>query len=360
MPEAFAVALRVLRQFKHDPRTIFMMIVGPILALAILNAIFGAPDYEPLILTVRVDQELRDALTDADARVEYSNVPSGLERLRKQNADAVLVSEDESLTVYVEGSDPAKTALVKRSVAEAQLDALAETGAKIGNLRLPGGLEAEDIAPPEPEIIYVHGNDDMKGFDFYGPVFIGTFVFFFVFITAGISFVRERTGGTLERVMATPVKRWSVVLGYMMGFGAFALLQTIVVAAASIYWVGFPNFGLFPLVLLVAVSMALVSMTLGILVSEFAQSELQVMQLMQIIVVPQILLSGMFDLSQTPMWMQALGRAFPLSYGADAMRAVMLRNASLADVAPDLAVLWAFILGLFVLNVVALKKYRRI
>ncbi len=140
----------------------------------------------------------------------------------------------------------------------------------------------------------------MNVFDFYGPVFIGVFVFFFVFITAGISFVRERTGGTLERVMATPIRRWELVLGYVQGFGAFSLSQTFIVAWASIYWVGFTNLGSFWLVLLIAESMALVSLALGILVSAYASTELQVIQLLQIIVIPQIILSGMFDLSQTP------------------------------------------------------------
>jgi ABC-2 type transport system permease protein len=214
--------------------------------------------------------------------------------------------------------------------------------------------------PAEPELVYVHGSEDMQTFDFYGPVFIGVFVFFFVFITAGISFVRERTGGTLERVMATPLRRWEVVLGYILGYLLFAAAQTVIVAWASIYWVGFPNLGEFWLVVLVAVSMAIASLTLGVLVSEFANTELQVMQLMQIVVIPQILLSGMFDLSQTPQWMQALSRAFPLTYGADAMRDVMLRGAGFGGVVADLGVLWAFIAGFFVLNVLALKKYRRI
>jgi len=222
-------------------------------------------------------------------------------------------------------------------------------------------LDMSGFEPPSaPDVTYVHGSEDMEGFDFYGPVFIGIFVFFFVFITSGISFVRERTGGTLERVMATPIRRWQIVLGYILGFGVFSLVQTLIVALAAVYWVGFTNTGSFLLVLVVAESMALVSLTLGILVSEYASTELQVIQLLQIIVIPQILLSGAFDLSQTPRWMQVLSKCFPVTYGADAMRDVMLRGRGIDGIAGDLAVLWAFALLFFVLNIVALRKYRRI
>jgi ABC-2 type transport system permease protein len=275
----------------------------------------------------------------------------------------------EDLVLYVEGSDPSRTGAVVRTVAAAQREVASDVDLDLEPLELPSGMRIDPsvfidpslLEPPaEPELVYVHGSEDMQTFDFYGPVFIGVFVFFFVFITAGISFVRERTGGTLERVMATPLRRWEVVLGYILGYLLFAAVQTVIVAWASIYWVGFPNLGHFWLVVMVAVSMAIASLTLGVLVSEFANTELQVMQLMQIVVIPQILLSGMFDLSQTPGWMQALSRAFPLTYGADAMRDVMLRGAGFLDVAADLGVLWAFIAGFFVLNVLALKKYRQI
>ena len=369
MRSALAVTLRILRQFKHDPRTVFMMIVAPVLALFILNTIFGAPDYEPLVLTEAMPGDFVAALEAADARTESARQDDALERLAAGEADGFVMLDDETLRVWVEGSDPAKTGAVLRAVTRAQSEALVSLELDLKPITLPGGYEIDpwqyidlpSFKPPaEPEVTYVHGSEDMRVFDYYGPVFIGEFIFFFVFITSGISFVRERTGGTLERVMATPIHRWELVLGYVQGFGVFSLIQTFIVAWASIYFVGFPNLGSFWLVLLVAESMALVSLSLGILVSEYATTELQVMQLMQIIVIPQILLSGMFDLTQTPVWMQVLSRLFPITYGADAMRAVMLRGEGLAEMGPDLLVLWGFFVVLFAANIAALRKYRRI
>lgn len=369
MHNALAVTVRILRQFKHDPRTLFMMIVAPILALFLLNIIFGSPEYEPLILTGDVPGDFVEALEDAGARTKSAEYDDALARLGEADADGYVTLEDDSLRVWVEGSDPAKTGLVVRAVNQAQMKTLVSLELDLKPIELPGGLtfditdyiDLPDFKAPEaPEVTYVHGEADMGVFDYYGPVFIGVFIFFFVFVTSGISFLRERTGGTLERLMAMPIRRWELVLGYAQGFGLFTLAQSTIVVLASIYGVGFPNFGSIWLVLLIALSMALVSLLLGILVSEFATTELQMMQLLQIIVIPQILLSGMLDLSQTPGWMQFLSRLFPVTYGADAMRAVMLRSEGIGGVWLDLVVLWAFIVVLFGANVVALKKYRRI
>ncbi len=369
MRSAIAVTVRILRQFKHDPRTIFMMIIAPVLALFLLDVIFGSPDYEPLVLHDGVSAELAAALVDAGASIEEATEAHALAALEDAEADAFLAERDGTVRVWVEGSDASKTGAVLRAIAQARRETVATPEIELPVIALPDGttidlsehVELPSFAPPaEPEVTYVHGAADFRGFDYYGPVFIGVFVFFYVFITSGISFVRERTGGTLERLMATPIRRRELVLGYVQGFGLFSLIQTFIVAWASIYWVGFPNLGPFWLVLVVAESLALISLLLGIFVSEFANGELQVMQLMQIIVIPQILLSGMFDLSQTPAWMQALSRVFPLTYGADAMRAVMLRGADFSSVAGDLAVLWAFAAVLYAANVLALRKYRAI
>lgn len=367
MLRAIAVAVRILRQFRHDPRTVFMMVIAPIIALALLNTIFGAPEYKPLVLVVDVTNDFRLELEKTGARVFRTSYPAGLRALHNVQADAMVVGGGKRLNLYLEGSDPSKAGVAIRDVVIAQARAVSDAQDRSGSvLVLPGGgvldlksmRDATERQLRYPNLYYVHGSRKARAFDYYGPVFIGVFVFFFVFITSGISFVRERTYGTLERLMATPVRRWQIVLGYTLGFGLFAVLQTTIVAWASIYWVGFPNYGQFWLVLLVAVSMALVSLTLGILVSEFADTELQVVQLMQIVVVPQILLSGMFDLSGTPVWMQTLSSLFPVSYGADAMRAVMLRGATLPEVLPDLVVLWGFLVAFFAADILALKKYR--
>ena len=208
------------------------------------------------------------------------------------------------------------------------------------------------------EVSYLHGSGDWSGFDFFGPVFIGIFIFTFVFITSGMSLITERTGGTMERLLATPIKPWQLVLGFCLGFGLISLVQASIVLWACITLVGFPNEGSLITVICVTFSMALVSLTLGLLVSGLARTPLQVIQFMLLLVIPQVLLSGIFDLSQTPGWMQFLSKCFPITYGAEALRAIMLRGASLLDVGSNLAILWAFIVAFFLLATLSFAKRR--
>lgn len=254
--------------------------------------------------------------------------------------------------------------------AKAQLPAemqalLADTDSDGGGAdALAEALDGFDLDPSsylpvqDVETAYLHGNEDGKMFDFYGPVFIGIFVFVFVFLTSGMSLVNERGAGTMTRFLATPVKPVQILGGYTLGFGLLALVQAAVILFIALTFIGFPNEGPVWLVALLVVSMALASVTLGLLVSGLAKSGFQVIQLMLLFVVPQILLSGLFDLSSAPEWMQVLGQCFPITYGVDALRAVMLRGADFASVGIDLAVIWGFIALFFALAALKFRKKR--
>ena len=221
------------------------------------------------------------------------------------------------------------------------------------------GFDMSDYLPvTSVEVSYLHGNDEWKMFDFYGPVFIGIFLFVFVFITSGMSLVNERSAGTMTRFLATPVKPAEVLGGYTIGFGTLALVQSALIVAIALTLIGFPCEGSVALVVLTAVSLALVSVTLGLLVSGLASSAFQVIQLMLLFVVPQILLSGLFDLSSAPGWLQAISSCLPLTYGVDALRAIMLRGAGLAQVGFDLVVVWGFVIVFFVLAAIGFRKKR--
>ena len=220
-------------------------------------------------------------------------------------------------------------------------------------------LEISDYLPvSEVEVTYLHGSDDWKMFDFYGPVFIGIFLFVFVFLTSGMSLVNERSAGTMERFLATPVRPPQVLGGYLVGFGLLAALQSTVVLWFALNVIGFPNEGSIVLIVAVVVLLALASVSLGLLVSGLASSAFQVIQLMLVFVVPQVLLSGLFDLSSAPQWLQVLGRCFPVTYGVDALRSIMLRGASLETIWPDLAIVAGFVALFFVLASIGFRKKR--
>lgn len=206
------------------------------------------------------------------------------------------------------------------------------------------------------ETTYLHGSDEWEMFDFYGPIFIGIFIFAFTFITSGMSLVNEKSRGTMARFLATPVKSWQILGGYSLGFGLFSLVQAAVILVAALKFIGFPNEGSVALVICIAVSLAIASVTMGLLVSGLAENAFQVVQLMLMFVVPQILLSGLFDLSSAPGWLQAISQCLPLTYGVDAMKEVMLRGTGIQGIGMDLAIVWGFIAVFFILAALGFRK----
>jgi len=206
---------------------------------------------------------------------------------------------------------------------------------------------------------YLNGSDDMGAFDAAAPYLMGFFVFFFVFIIAGIAFLRERISGTLERVLATPIRRYEIVAGYFLGFGAFAFVQTLLIQFFMLYVLGIQIKGSLPLICAVNLLLATGSLSLGTFLSAFARNEMQMFQFIPVVIVPQAVFCGLFSLRDAPGWVQALSKLFPLTYGARALNDVAARGMGFPDIAPDMAVLAGFTLLFLVLNTLVLKKYRR-
>ena len=191
----------------------------------------------------------------------------------------------------------------------------------------------------KPDITYLYGYEDMTAFDNFGPILIGFFVFFFVFLIAGVAFLKERTTGTLERILATPLRRWEIVIGYLLGFGVFTIIQSALIAWFSINILNIMMVGSFSLVLLITILTAMVALTIGTFISAFANNELQMIQFIPIVVVPQVFFSGLFDLSTMPPWLQSFGHFMPLWYSADALRNIMIRGKGWNDILFDVLIL---------------------
>jgi len=341
MRNTFAQAKRIWQQFSHDPRTVVMFIVAPILVLWLFSAMLSAPAGDPVIAAVNLPDPVVTALEDV-ATVRILPQAEADAQLAANDIDAIVSLSGKTLSVKVEGSNASATGRTLNAIQTA-LKSMAAT---------------QQTNLPTLEVSYLHGSADWTSFDFFGPVFIGIFIFVFVFITAGMSLVTERTGGTMERLLVSPIKPWQLVAGYCLGFGAVTVVQSGIVLWACISLIGFPNAGNIGYVILITFSMAMVSMTLGLLVSALARTAFQVIQLMILLVVPQILLSGIFDLTNAPMWMRILNRCFPISHGADALRGVMLRGDGLSAIAGNLGILWAFAIAFFILATMSFSSRR--
>ena len=341
MRNTLAQAKRIWQQFSHDPRTVVMFIVAPILVLWLFDAMLSASPGEPRLGVVDLPETIVTALDEVAEVSELSWVEAETQ-LADRAIDAIVSLDQATLKVKVEGTNSSTTA---RTLAAIQSG-------------LKGMAASEQTNLPGVEVVYLHGSEAWTGFDYLGPVFIGIFIFVFVFITAGMSLVTERTGGTMERLLVSPIKAWQLVAGYCLGFGVVTIVQAGIVLWASIALIGFPNQGNIALVILTTFSMAMVSMTLGLLVSALARTAFQVIQLMILLVVPQVLLSGIFDLANAPGWMKVLSVCFPISHGATALRDIMLRGEGFAAIGANLGVLWAFIVGFFILACVSFSVRR--
>ncbi|KYD31660.1 hypothetical protein B4110_0974 [Parageobacillus toebii] len=118
--------------------------------------------------------------------------------------------------------------------------------------------------------------------------------------------------------------------------------------------------GSFLYVLLITFLLAMTALTLGTLLSAFANNELQMMQFIPLVVIPQIFFSGLFNLDTMAEWLRSLSVVMPLTYGADALREIMVRGSGWNEIAKDVYVLLGFAVLFMLLNVVALKKYRKL
>jgi ABC-2 type transport system permease protein len=144
----------------------------------------------------------------------------------------------------------------------------------------------------------------------------------------------------------------------MLGFGFFAALETLVIQLFMIWVLGIPALAPFGEILVVNLALCLVALSLGCFVSAFARNEFQVMQFIPIVIVPQVLFAGILDLRQSPLWVRLLSRVFPLTYGGDALREMMLRGKSLFAVWPDLAAVLGFAAVFVALNALSIRRAR--
>jgi ABC-2 type transport system permease protein len=204
---------------------------------------------------------------------------------------------------------------------------------------------ASGTAMPVIDHTTIYGTPTDDPVTTFAPAIVAFFAYFFVYILTGVSFLRERTGGTLERLMATPVTRGEVVLGYTLGFGLFATIQVAVLMLWALGSLHVGALGPLPafsiglgiaangspiLAFVVVVLLAVGAVSLGIFLSTFARTELQIIQFIPIVLAPQFLLSGvLFPVSSLPSILRPLVAIMPLNYAVDGLRQVFIRGADL-------------------------------
>jgi len=178
---------------------------------------------------------------------------------------------------------------------------------------------------------------------YIAPAVLAVMALFFGFILTGVSFLRERSQGTLERLLASPVSRWDLALGYLLGFLLFAIMQSVIVLLFTIYALDIQYKGELWQIFVMQVIITVGAVNLGIFVSAYASNEFQVVQFIPLFILPQVFLSGvLWPVEQMASYLQWLSKVMPLTYAIRGLRDIMLAGKSLTDIGLELGVLLAF------------------
>lgn len=367
-----AMVCRIIRQFFRDKRTLALLLIAPMLVLTLLSFVFNDNDAK---LNIGVEsKEIEEIIASMKDENDISIMTKSEAKLKieKKELDAYISGNESNLNVLVNNHDNSVIAQINKNIQEAVGDYMSDKAENIKmeiedlktspmiklNEKLSNKIGNFQVVSPDINIENFYGNDDMSTIDYIGPLLIGLFIFFFVFLISGVSFLRERTTGTLERLLATPIKRYEIVFGYLIGFGIFTILQSTIISIFSIYILNIYNVGSLPLIVLISTIIAICSLSFGMFVSSYANNELQVMQFIPIVIVPQVFFCGLFNIRTMAKPLQILSKCMPLTYASNALRNVMTCGASLRDISLDLIVLIGFTLVFTILNILTLKKHR--
>jgi ABC-2 type transport system permease protein len=343
-----AIIGRVVLEIRRDRPSLALLFIAPIVVTGLLTFILrdsSAPQVRVALASeasgpaALVGNRLAQTLEDAGMTVApAASADAARGAVRDGSATIAILlpanlaaTPDATITLVTMGLDPSADAAQVQAVTAAIVGGLASTLGAV----LPTVTRETVYGTPS--------SDPMAPF---APAIVAFFLYFFVYLLTGVSFLRERTGGTLERLMATPVTRGEVVAGYALGFGLFAMAQVAVLLLWALGSVEVPAIGPLPafsvglgievagsplLAFLIVLLLALGAVSLGIFLSTFARTELQVIQFIPVVLVPQFLLSGvLFPVDSLPALLQPLVYLMPLGYAVDALREVFIRGADLS------------------------------
>ena len=354
-----ALFRRVVSEIRRDRPSLALLFIAPIVITGLVTFILResqAPQVTAVVVNLAGPRGLAvgNAL-EAALRTDGATVSD----VADEAAARAAIGDKAASVGIVIGTDAATGSSLTITAITNGLDPSGEASqvSAVGRAVVAAASSASGTAVPVVRHATVYGTPTNDPITTFAPAIVGFFAYFFVYILTGVSFLRERTGGTLERLMATPVTRGEVVLGYTLGFGLFATIQVAVLLLWALGSLHVPALGPLPafsiglgvaasgspmLAFLVVVLLAVGAVSLGIFLSTFARTELQIIQFIPIVLAPQFLLSGvLFPVSSLPSILQPLVAIMPLNYAVDGLRQVFIRGADLGVPALqlDLAVL---------------------
>jgi ABC-2 type transport system permease protein len=375
----FMVSKKLFWSLKHDRRSMALIIIAPVMAMFIFGLAFSGEVEDVDVIIVNLDTgaeapgtnmtvKLSESVIDNidDDKLEMRNeedMESAVEEVEKGRANSIIVFPEDFTASLMEisvgngsmsasaisvRSDQSQVTVSQEVVTEV-MEAVTET-MKENGFTNPVIVDASDP-------VYGKGAQFL---DMFVPGIMGFVVFLLTTILTLISFVGERTRGTLQRLLASSVTEGEIVVGYAISFSLIGMVQVGILLTLAILVFGIMVEGNFLLAFLIASILAVVSVCLGILLSSLARRESQAIQFFPLIVLPGFLLSGVFwPIEAMPAWLRPVSYLVPVTYAVDGLRSVLLRGWGVVDIWFDLGMLVVFA-GLFLfLAIFSLKRTSR-
>mgnify|MGYP002656274824 FL=1 len=375
---AFYITKRIFKQTIRDIRTLMLLLVAPLLILTLLYYIFTVSDNSNGVKVGVHDipESLKQELQSQDITIEnFKNHNNIDDKIKEDKLTGFIHMQNHELEVTFANDNPTDKGVMAstnqkwltnhnmsqiKENTKSLKKALEQVQSQIPDNANTGQSMTENREPIKINTHYLYGDKDATYFDTINPILIGFFVFFFTFLISGIGLLKERTSGTLERLLSSPIKRSHIIYGYIMGYGIFSVIQTFVVVIYAICVLNIAVEGSIWLVLATTVLTALVALTFGILLSTFASSEFQMIQFIPLVIVPQVLFAGLIPISSMNIGLQYFAHLMPLFYTGQAMQDVMIKGFGVQDIYINLGVLFGIFVVLLILNILGMKRYRKV
>lgn len=373
-PRPFKIAKRVFLDLRNDKRSLALMFIAPVFAMLVFGFAFSGEvsDVGVTVVnldsgaqldtgkTVRLSEEIIDNVDREVMKIGYADTEDAAVREVENGKSYAAVIFPESFTADVleKQSDPSFSGDTTIKLMEDKSNVnVASAITKEMNSAL---LKTMEEMGKEPAV-YIDSSDAIYGenakfIDFFVPGIMAFAVFIITTLLTLVSFVGERTSGTLERMLSTPVSESDVVMGYSSAFSVTGIMQSALLLLVGIVVFRITIVGNVVLAFAVIALLAVVSQALGILLSSLAKRESQVVQFLPFVIIPGFLLAGVFwPLEAIPSWLRPLSYAVPPTYAVDACRSVMLRGWGIGKIWLDIVVLLAFAVVFLFLAVLSLK-----
>lgn len=364
-----AVLVKEFIQMRRDRVTFAMMIGVPLMQLLLFGfAINGDPHHLPTLVEMADEGPVGWAILSGMRTSDYFDIQGvvtgpeeGDRALRDGRASFVLVIPPgfeadvvrglkPDILLAADASDPAASGAAVAALAGIVQGAVAET--LTGPLAQPGaGIS------PVGVIVHRQFNPEGRTATNIVPGLLAIIMSMTMVMITAVAIVRESERGTMEALLATPVRPLEVMVGKIAPYVLVGYVQTLVFLLAGRWIFAVPFLGEFGAFALGFNLYIVTNLALGFLISTLARSQMQAMQLSFFTLLPSILLSGfMFPFAGMPGWARAIGEAIPATHFLRLTRKVMLKGAGMADVAQDVAALLAI---MAVIVVAAMLRYRR-